>query len=186
MAVSGPQVTMEGIEGDEVIWAFFRPGHRTSRDRKMLKALERTSQQAEPAASSFLFDQVAALLCYDPSVRSGEQYASDAMSAAVGRVWTILGDRKLFDRTEADKLRAELTWLAEALGPLSKTALVHEQTPRNVHDRGNAQGSAYEAAYDRALAALESDRYFRLVADLQQFCSAPPLRQPRRWHLYMG
>ncbi|MDQ0618720.1 inorganic triphosphatase YgiF [Arthrobacter globiformis] len=152
----------------------------------MLKALEKTSPQAEPVASSFLFDQVAALLCYDPSVRSGQQDASNAMSAAAGRVWSTLGDRKLFNRTESDRLRAELTWLAEALGPLSKSALVREQTPRNLHDRGTAQGSAYEAAYDTALAALESDRYFRLVADLQQFCSAPPLRQPRRWHLYMG
>ncbi|RAM37498.1 CHAD domain-containing protein [Arthrobacter globiformis] len=152
----------------------------------MLKALEKTSQQAEPVASSFLFDQVAALLCYDPSVRSGEQAASWAMSAAAGRVWSILGDRKLFDRTEADRLRAELTWLAEALGPLSDSALVHEQTPWNLPDRGKAQGSAFEAAYDMALAALESDRYFRLVADLQQFCSDPPVRQTRRWHLYMG
>jgi inorganic triphosphatase YgiF len=152
----------------------------------MLKALEKTSQQAEPVASSFLFDQVAALLCYDPSVRSGEQAASHAMSAAAGRVWSILGDRKLFDRTEADKLRAELTWLADALGPLTSSVLVREPTPRNVHERDEARESAYEAAYDTALAALESDRYFQLVADLQQFCSAPPLRQPRRWHLYLG
>ncbi|WP_395403530.1 CHAD domain-containing protein [Arthrobacter sp. UC242_113] len=152
----------------------------------MLKALERTHQQAEPVASSFLFDEVAALLCYDPSVRSGEQAASWAMSAAAGRVWSILGDRKLFDRTEADRLRAEIAWLAEALGPLSESVHVREQTPRNLQNRGEARESAYEAAYDTALAALESDRYFRLVADLQQFCSAPPLRQTRRWHLYMG
>lgn len=150
----------------------------------MLKALERTHHQAEPVASSFLYDQVAALLCYDPSVRSGEQGASSAMSAAAGRVWSVLGDRKLFDRTAVDELRTELTWLTEALGPLSHSAPVHEQTPWNHQDSGSAQGSAYEVAYDTALAALESDRYFRLVADLQEFCSAPPVRQPRRRHLY--
>lgn len=34
MAVSGLRITMEGIEGDEIIWAFFRPGHRDNLDRK--------------------------------------------------------------------------------------------------------------------------------------------------------
>ncbi|PNH78686.1 hypothetical protein [Arthrobacter sp. AFG20] len=90
------------------------------------------------------------------------------MSAATGRVWSVLGDRKLFDRTAVDALRTELTWLTQALAPLSHSVPSHE------------------VAYGTALAALESGRYFRLVADLQEFCSAPPVRQPRRWHLYMG
>jgi hypothetical protein len=34
MAVSGHRVIMEDIEGDEIIWAFFRPGHRDSLDTK--------------------------------------------------------------------------------------------------------------------------------------------------------
>ncbi|MFC7849943.1 CHAD domain-containing protein [Arthrobacter sp. NPDC057388] len=149
----------------------------------MLKALDRIHHQAEPAAASFLFDQVAALLCYDPSVRSGEQDASSAMSAAAGQVWSVLGDRKLFDRPAVDELRAELAWLTEALGPLSHSAPAHSASgghsaPWNEPD--------YESAYDTALSALESERYFRLVADLQQFCSTPPVRQPRRRHLYMG
>jgi len=151
---------------------------------KMMKALEKTNHHAEPAASSFLFDQVAALLCYDPAVRSGEQDASNTMSAAAGRVWSVLGDRKLFDRTAVDKLRAELTWLTEALAPLSHSAPVHEKTRWSRQDPVNGQGTAYDAAYGTALTALESDRYFRLVADLQQFCSTPPVRQPRRRHLY--
>lgn len=144
----------------------------------MLKALEKTHQQAAPEASSFLSDQVAALLGYDPGVRAGERDASSEMNAAAGRVLSVLGDRRLFDRTSVDGLRGELAWLSEALGPLCQSAPVHDQ------NRSNAQGPAYEAAYDRALAALESDRYFRMVADLQQFCSAPPVRQPRRSHLY--
>lgn len=135
----------------------------------MLKALERTHHQTEPVAPALLFDQVAALLCYDPGVRSGVQHAPGAMSAAAGQVWSMLGDRRLFDRTSVDGLRAELTWLAEALGPLS-----------------HPQETAYDAAYDTALTALESERYFQLVADLQQFCSSPPVRQPRRMHLYRG
>jgi hypothetical protein len=134
----------------------------------MLNALERTRRHAEPTASSFLCDQVAALLCYDPSVRSGGQDAASAMSAAAGRVWSVLGDRKLFDRAAVDALHTELNWLTQALAPLGRSAPAHE------------------AAYDTALAALESERYFQLVADLQQFCSAPPVRQPRRWHLYLG
>ncbi|MFC9354550.1 CHAD domain-containing protein [Arthrobacter sp. NPDC057013] len=148
----------------------------------MLKALEKTHQQAAPAVSSFLCDQVAALLSCDPGVRAGERNASGGMTAAAGRVWSVLGDRRLFDRTAVDGLRAELAWLFEALGPLSHSAPVHDPT-RPLHP-ATARGSEYGAAYDRALAALESDRYFRLVAELQQFCSAPPVRQPRRSHLY--
>jgi hypothetical protein len=143
----------------------------------MLKALDRI-HQTEPVAASFLVDQVAALLCCDPSVRSGEQDASSAMSAAAGQVWSVLGDRKLFDRPAVDELRAELAWLTEALGPLSHSAPVRAG--------GQPNEPAYEAAYDTALSALESERYFRLIADLQQFCSTPPVRQPRRRHLYLG
>ncbi|MFE4541145.1 CHAD domain-containing protein [Arthrobacter sp. NPDC056727] len=144
----------------------------------MLKALEKTHHTADPDAPSFLVDQVAELLCCDPSVRSGEQYASNAMTAAAGRVWSVLGDRRLYDRTAVDELRAELTWLTGALGPLNHS------TP--VRERAQSKEPAYEAAYETALSALESDRYFRLVADLQQFCSTPPVRQPRRRLLYMG
>lgn len=144
----------------------------------MLKALEKATHQTDSPAPPFLIDQVAALLCYDPSVRSGEQNASSAMSAAAGRVWSVLGDRRLFDRSAVDQLRLELTWLTEALGPLSHSAPVRGQPQSNER--------AYEAAYDTALTALESERYFRLVADLQQFCSTPPVRQPRLRHLYWG
>lgn len=152
----------------------------------MLKALEKTHQQAEPAASSVLLDQVAMLLCCDPIVRSGEQVASNAMSAAAWQVWSLLGDRRMFDRTAVDGIRAELTWLTESLGPLSRSINAQGSARGSAQPstQGSAQGAAYEAAYDTALSALESDRYFRLVAGLQQFCSAPPVRQPRARHLY--
>jgi len=100
------------------------------------------------------------------------------MGAAAAQVWSVLGDRKLFDRTAVDELRAELIWLTEALGPLSRSAPARGRPQSKEH--------AYETAYGTALAALESDRYFRLVAGLQQFCSTPPVRQPRRSHLYWG
>lgn len=150
----------------------------------MLKPLEKTNHRTEPVASSFLSDQVAALLYYDPAVRSGEQDASGAMSAAAGKVWSVLGERKLFDRTAVNKLRAELAWLNEALTPLSHSTPVHKQTPWSPQNPVSGQRTDYEAAYGTALTALESDRYFRLVADLQQFCSTPPVRRPRRRHLY--
>ncbi|MFP3462910.1 CHAD domain-containing protein [Arthrobacter globiformis] len=155
----------------------------------MLKALEKTHHQDASVESSFLFDQVAALLRYDPSVRSGGQDASAAMSAAAGRVWSVLGDRRLYNRTAVDGLRAELTWLSESLAPLSRCASVHHPSRSNSQGAAHgsaheAHGSAYEAAYDRALAALESARYFRLVADLQQLCSGPPAAQPRRSLFY--
>lgn len=118
----------------------------------------------EPVSSAFLLDEVAALLAYDPGVRSGAQDASRAMMAATGRVGLDLANhRRLLDATTVNKLLAELEWLTAALGPLS-----HFTPP---------EGPEYAAAYTSALGALESDRYFRLVADLQLFCSAPPLKQ---------
>jgi hypothetical protein len=117
----------------------------------------------EPVASAFLLDEVSALLAYDPGVRSGAQDASRAMMAATGRVCLDLANhRRLLDAATVNRLLAELEWLTVALGPLS-----HFTPP---------EGDGYAAAYTTALAALESDRYFRLVADLQLFCSAPPLK----------
>jgi hypothetical protein len=155
-----------------------------------------TKHQFEPVTSSLLFDQVAALLCYDPGVRSGAQDASRAMTAAAVRVRSVLGNhRRLFNKTAMKQLRSDLEWLTEAIGPLSYSTRVYEQTQPNIQEPwqneaaqasgrpGTAQGTAYLAAYNVALTALESDRYFRLVADLQLLCSTPPVKQAPRTRL---
>jgi len=143
----------------------------------------------EPAASSFLVDQISALLSYDPGVRCGAQEASRAMMTAAGLVRSDLANhRRLLDGSTVKNLSAELEWLSAALGPLSHTAPVEPNVhgPR-VNESAQAlarpdapQGAAYAAAYTTALTALETDRYFRLIAGLQLFCSAPPLRPARR------
>ncbi|CAH0156450.1 hypothetical protein SRABI83_00843 [Arthrobacter sp. Bi83] len=162
------------------------PGYRSS-------SWKLQQHQFEPIPSSFLFDQVAALLRYDPAVRSGAQDASRAMTTAAHRVDSALGNhRRLFNKTAVKELRAELAWLTEAMTPLSHSTPAQEQARPNVQEpwpnetaqaygrRGTAPETAYVAAYNTALIALESDRYYRLIADLQLFCSAPPVRKARR------
>jgi hypothetical protein len=118
------------------------------------------------------------------------------MTAAALQVHSVLGNhRRLFNKTAMKKLRSDLEWLTEAIGPLSDSTRVHERTQPNIQEPrqnevapasgrpGTAQGTAYLAAYDTALTALESDRYFRLVADLQLLCSTPPVKQARRTRL---
>lgn len=160
-----------------------RPEHRLSHWKSL------RTHHAEPDASCLLPDQVAALLSCDPGVRSGAQDASRAMMAAAGRVRSELANhRRLLDGITVKSVLAELEWLSEALAPLCHFTPVgpHADGPwvSEAFARPDAgQGAAYAAAYTTALTALETDRYFRLVADLQLFCSVPPLRQARRARL---
>ena len=111
------------------------------------------------------------------------------MMTAAGLVRSGLAKhRRLLDVTTVKNLSAELDWLSAALGPLSHAAPAKPNFhgPR-VNESAQAlarpdapQGAAYAAAYTTALTALETDRYFRLIAGLQLFSSAPPLRPARR------
>ena len=79
--------------------------------------------------------------------------------------------------------------MVNAVGPLRHATMVDGPVHGPNHDlpmlnalglsfgpAENTQRAGYDAAYGKALAALESDRYFRLISGLQAFCAAPPAR----------
>lgn len=142
------------------------------------------------STTSFLAEQLAILLSHDPEVRSGTPDAARKMRLAARRSRSILEiHRKSFRKTAVKRLRAELRWLAKSVGPLRHTTVGDEearvlaqQLPMlNMLGLGfasaeNERGNAYANAYKSALAALESDRYFLLVSELQAFCADPPAK----------
>lgn len=145
------------------------------------------------STTSFLMEQLAALLAHDPGVRSGTQEAARKMRAAARCSRSILEiHRKCFRKSAVKRLRAELKWLAKSVGPLRHATVGDEQARvpaqqlpmlnmLNMLGLGfasveNEPGNAYENAYKSALAALESDRYFHLISELQSFCADPPAK----------
>lgn len=133
--------------------------------------------------AALLAEQLAELLAQDPGVRAGSPEAARTMRAAARRSRKALHDhRKLFTKTAVKSLRSELEWVIHALGPLRHAArtdvLAHRPDLPLVNGTGldfgaadSSHGAGYDMAYGTALAALESDRYFTLISELQTFCS---------------
>ncbi|GAA1264276.1 CHAD domain-containing protein [Arthrobacter pascens] len=142
------------------------------------------------AIAALLAEQLAELLAQDPGVRAGSPAAARKMRSAARRSRSLLEDhRKLFKKAAVKSLRAELKWVVNAVGPLRHATMVDGPVHGPNHDlpmlnalglsfgpAENTQRAGYDAAYGKALAALESDRYFGLISGLQAFCAAPRAR----------
>jgi CHAD domain-containing protein len=148
---------------------------------------------------AYLADQLDELRRHDPGVRANEPESIHQMRVASRRLRSLLGTgRSLFDGGAAEDVRAELRWLSRALGAARDPAVVHGRLkdllasePQDmVHgaaaERINEELDATEAAgFEAALAALGSERYTRLLANLKELVAAPALsdkasRPPRR------
>ena len=148
-----------------------------------------------PASSlllSYLHEQVEALKTHDPGVREGAPDAVHQLRVAARRMRSVLASfRKLTDRGTAQLLREELQWLAGTVGTardlevmrMHLTELIGAEPPDlvigPVEDHlMDKLAAEYEAALADGLAAMESDRYFRLLDALDGFLAAPPLSEP--------
>ena len=138
---------------------------------------------------AYIFQQVQALKGHDPAVRVDAPDAVHQLRVAARRLRSALATfRKLTDTTSAKVLRAELKWLAGTVGQARDTEVIRarlkymisaeppelligpvaeqiEEQLGTIQLQGRAAG----------LAALESDRYFRLLDSLDAFLAAPPL-----------
>jgi len=143
---------------------------------------DRTTHQLRAALDTRLRD----LLARDPGTRVGaDPEELHQMRSAVRRMRAALkAARPLLDQRWADELRAELSWLGRALGPvrdadvlierLRGRAATFDQTSRDgaeslleglVRERENARGEM--------LTALGGDRYIALLNALASAVSAP-------------
>ncbi|MDN4643330.1 CYTH and CHAD domain-containing protein [Arthrobacter sp. PsM3] len=141
---------------------------------------------------SYLHEQVEALKIHDPGVREGAPDAVHQLRVAARRMRSVLASfRPLTDKGTAQLLREELQWLAGTVGTARDLEVMRTQLNEligaeppelvmgPVKERVEDQlGAAYEAALADGLAAMGSERYFRLLDELDGFVAAPPLAGP--------
>ncbi|MGY1810103.1 CHAD domain-containing protein [Blastococcus sp. SYSU D00669] len=132
--------------------------------------------------------QVAQVRAQDLPVRLDVPDSVHKMRVATRRLRSALSTFKpLFDPAVVGPLRDELKWLAGELGAARDAEVMRDRVREAVDDRGAGTGAAlaeldaaYRAAHDRVLAALDSDRYHRILVTLQELVDRPPLRKPAR------
>jgi CHAD domain-containing protein len=153
----------------------------------------------------YVHEQVQVLHEQDSLVRDNAPDAVHSMRTATRRIRSALASyRGLIDRETADRLRGELRWLAGVLGLARDAEVLHDRlrgeittVPSGLSPQASTDPTAEitdvtTAAIDEFLGAnvtttqatvldvLQSDRYFQLVADLDDFLANPPLRSKAR------
>ncbi|ADX74040.1 uncharacterized conserved protein [Pseudarthrobacter phenanthrenivorans Sphe3] len=152
----------------------------------------RTGKKAPAAAvvTAYLRAQIEEILAQDPAVREEEPEAVHNMRSATRRIRSVLAAyRKLYAAGPVRRLRDELKWLGQMLGaPRDAEVLLGrlrgqlDDLPQGdgtnaARDRVEHKvGAAYDDGYRLLQAALRSDRYFRLLDDLEDFRDNPPVR----------
>lgn len=164
-------------------------------------ALPHTAHDQEPSKRgpagvvvwAHLRDQVETLKALDPQVRRDMPDAIHKMRVTTRRLRSALATfEPLLDAANSDELRAELKWLADALGGardaevmrdrLATMAARHSPDPspatENVGEGARGLGHELEGRYRTArkkvLCGLGSSRYYRLLDSLDALLSAPP------------
>lgn len=145
---------------------------------------------AAAVVTVYLAGQIQEVLAQDPGVRLEEPESVHNMRSAVRRIRSALAAyRKLYTARPVRHLRDELKWLGQLLGgprdaevlldrlrghlgelpPGEGVAAASDRVERKV-------GGAFDDGYRQLQEALRSDRYFRLLDELEAFRDAPPVR----------
>lgn len=147
------------------------------------------------ALLGYLHEQVRVLHEQDPRVRENDPDAVHRMRTATRRLRSALASyRGLLLPETADRLRAELRWLAGVLGIARDAEVLHERLRDEVTDEPTVLGAAggtvagitadvleqllgssVQNAQLTVLDVLISDRYFQLLAALGDLLAHPPL-----------
>lgn len=143
---------------------------------------------------SYMSQQIEALKTQDAGVREAAPDAVHQLRVAARRMRSALATfRNLTDAGTARQLRAELQWLAGAVGAARDSEvmrarlleLIRTEPPELLLGPVAQQieehlGAASRAAHEEGLAALDSGRYFRLLDLLDDFLTEPPLSESAR------
>ncbi|MEU4390373.1 CYTH and CHAD domain-containing protein [Kribbella sp. NPDC023855] len=138
---------------------------------------------------TYALEQVQAIHKRDPEVRRDVHDAVHKMRVATRRLRSALATyRPVVDREAGDRLRAELKWLAGELGGArdAEVQREHFKTAVGAQPVELVMGkvadfidshlrAVYKSGRVQALAALESERYFRLLDALDELIANPPL-----------
>jgi CHAD domain-containing protein len=145
---------------------------------------------ASAVVAAYLGGQIDEMLAQDPRVRLEEPDAVHAMRSAARRMRSALSVyRKLFGGAAVRRLRDELQWIGRILGtPRDAEVMLDrlrqhaaelppEQAADVVKERVERElGTRFNAGYRKAQEVLLTDRYFRLLDDLEDFRVHPPVR----------
>ncbi|WP_395398459.1 CHAD domain-containing protein [Arthrobacter sp. UC242_113] len=145
---------------------------------------------ASAVVTAYLDGQISEILGNDPRVRLEEPDAVHAMRSATRRVRSALAVyRKLYGGGAVGRLRDELKWLGRILGTPrdAEVMLDRLRTHAGKLPPGEAADDVkrrierelvtrLEAGYRKTQEVLLTDRYFRLLDDLEDFRDHPPVR----------
>ncbi|KRE74399.1 CYTH and CHAD domain-containing protein [Arthrobacter sp. Soil762] len=139
--------------------------------------------------TAYLAEQISEILAHDPGVRLEEPEAVHDLRSATRRARSALAAyRRLYSAVAGRRLRDELKWLGRVLGTprdaevmlarlRGHTAELHPGLASAVKDRLDDElGNRLNTAYRKLQKALLSERYFRLLDDLEAFRDHPPVR----------
>ncbi len=167
-------------------------GHRMPSGPGGRQPAPRRKAPAARVVRARLAQQVTELRRHDPMVRTDVEDAVHKMRVAVRRLRNALATyRPFLDRGVTDPLRDELKWLAAALGEARDAEVLHERLLEMLADeapelvRGAVRTQVDRSLEDqrrqaqaRAVAAMETDRYFALLDRLDDLVEDPPWTEP--------
>ena len=142
------------------------------------------------AVTALLRGQTEQLIALDPAVRADEFDAVHKMRVAVRRLRsTLRTHRRLLADEPCQALAEELRWLGAVLGEARDREVLgarlgaeigrlpSAECPGPVRERIDGWASAeYRRSWKRAVATLDSPRYFILLDALEALAARPPLR----------
>jgi CHAD domain-containing protein len=140
--------------------------------------------------AAYLDAQIREMLAHDPEVRLEQPEAVHDFRSATRRARSALAAyRRLYSAAAVRRLRDELKWLGSVLGaPRDADVMLdrlrghaaelpEDQATAAVKSRLEEElGNRLDTAYRKLQKALLSERYFRLLDDLEAFSAKPPVR----------
>ncbi|MDN3357047.1 CHAD domain-containing protein [Actinomadura sp. DC4] len=132
--------------------------------------------------TSYVAEQRAIILAYDPKVRLAVHDSVHKMRVAVRRTRSILRTAaRLLEPEPAGRLEAELKWLAGELGEVRDLEVLRERFAGRLAELGEPApswlaglGEKERLAYVRLNHTLLGERYFALLDALDAFVADPP------------
>lgn len=145
---------------------------------------------AAAVVTVYVAAQIQEVLAQDPGVRLEEPESVHNMRSAVRRIRSALAAyRKLYSARPVRHVRDELKWLGQVLGGPRDAEVLLDRLRGHLGELPPSQGvaaasdrverkvgGAFDDGYRHLQEALRSDRYFRLLDDLEAFRDAPPVR----------
>jgi CHAD domain-containing protein len=145
---------------------------------------------AAAVVTVYMGEQLRQVLAEDAAIRLEEPEGIHNMRSAIRRLRSVLAAyRKLYRAMPVRRLRDELDWLGLLLGDPRDAEVslgklrghLDELPPGDGKDAARElverqAGAAFDAGYRRVQEALQSERYYRLLDNLEDFRDHPPVR----------